>query len=141
MKRTWPERSEQDHQAERYRLMSERYLEDALVEVRCALWRPAEELLWGSLTAAVKAVAWSRGGSRLEGSAQVEEYAASLARETRDRRIRDAFTRLSGFSTLFDRVHDSRENARRILLEVDEIGSAVERMWRLIPSSSEEGQG
>ena len=123
-------------QAKRYKTLGARYLSDALVEMRHARWQQAEELLWGSLAATIKAVAWSRGVD-LQASSQVEEWAASLARETKDRRIRDAFSRLSGLSTLFDRVHDSRVNAERLLLELDEVESAVRRMWQLIPSGEE----
>ena len=39
---------------------------------------------------------------------------------------------------MFDRLEDSpRENTRRLIMDVEEIATAVERMWRLLPSPEE----
>ena len=126
--------SEGDRQAKRYYALSRRYIDNAMVEVACGRWKPAEDLLWGSVVAAVKAVAWSRG-EPLQDNAQVEEYTRSLGQQMKDRRIRDAFSRLSGYATMFDRLHDSpRENTRRLVMDVEEVAAAVQRLWRLLPS-------
>ena len=48
---------------QRYRQQSLRLLDSALTEMRTGRWLRSEELLWGSLTLAVKAVAFSAWGS------------------------------------------------------------------------------
>ena len=129
--------SELERQVKRYYGLSKRYIDNAMVEVACGRWKPAEDLLWGSVVAAVKAVAWSRG-EPLRDNAEVEEYTRSLGQQMKDRRIRDAFTRLSGYATMFDRLHDSpRENTRRLVMDVEEVASAVQRLWRLLPTDEE----
>ena len=116
-------------------------MDDAMVEVACGRWKPAEDLLWGSVVAAFKAVAWSRG-EPLRQDSEVEEYARALGRKMKDRRIRDAFTRLSGYATMFDRLQDSpRENTRRLVMDVEEVAVAVERLWRLLPAEDGEPLG
>ena len=128
-----------ERQVKRYYGLSKRYIDNAMVEVACGRWKPAEDLLWGSVVAAVKAVAWSRG-EPLQDNAEVETYTRSLGQEMKDRRIRDAFTRLSGYATMFDRLHDSpRENTRRLIMDVEEVASAVQRLWRLLPTDEEWG--
>ena len=47
----------------RYRSQSLRLLDNALGDMRGGRWAQSEDLLWGSLTLAVKAVALSRGQS------------------------------------------------------------------------------
>ena len=131
----WPDI---DRQVKRYHGLSRRYIDNAMVEVACGRWKPAEDLLWGSVVAAVKAVAWSRG-EPLQDNSEIEAYTRTLGQEMKDRRIRDAFTRLSGYATMFDRLHDSpRENTRRLVMDVEEIASAVQRLWRLLPSDEED---
>ena len=44
----------------RYRSQSLRLLRDAIEEIRAGRWERCEELLWGSLTQAVKGVALGR---------------------------------------------------------------------------------
>ncbi len=128
-----------DRQVKRYYGLSKRYIDNAMVEVACGRWKPAEDLLWGSVVAAVKAVAWSRG-EPLQDNGEVEAYTRVLGQEMKDRRIRDAFARLSGYATMFDRLHDSpRENTRRLIMDVEEVASAVQRIWRLLPTEAEPG--
>ena len=128
-----------DRQVKRYYGLSKRYIDNAMVEVACGRWKPAEDLLWGSVVAAVKAVAWSRG-EPLQDNAEVEAYTRVLGQEMKDRRIRDAFARLSGYATMFDRLQDSpRENTRRLIMEVEEVASAIQRIWRLLPTEEEPG--
>lgn len=141
MEQAGPSSSDIDRQVKRYHALSRRYIDNAMVEVACGRWKPAEDLLWGSVVAAVKAVAWSRG-EPLEDNAEVEEYTRSLGQQMKDRRIRDAFTRLSGYATMFDRLHDSpRENTRRLVMDVEEVAAAVQRLWRLLPTDDEGQDG
>ena len=75
----------------RYHGQSVRLLRDAMNEARQSRWLRCEELLWGSVTLAVRGVALSRG-DEVDDRQAVEQYAQSLGRERNDRRIRDAFT-------------------------------------------------
>ena len=120
---------------DRYRQQSLRHLDGALNELRGGRWMRSEDLLWGSLTLAVKGVALSRG-DLLEGDEAVREYASRLGRQHRDRRIREAFQQLSGFSDTVDRVRESRSRMDHLFLMLDDISSAVERLWQLVPQEA-----
>ena len=86
-----------DHQRIlRYRKQSLQLLESAFDQMRSGRWSRSEDLLWGSLTLAVKGVALSPG-EQLDGDEAVREYATQLGRERRDRRIREAFSQLADF--------------------------------------------
>ncbi|MEC9237486.1 MAG: hypothetical protein VYC69_02335, partial [Chloroflexota bacterium] len=67
----------------RYRGQSLRLLQDAMDEVRASRWDRCEELLWGSLTLAVKGVALGQG-KELDSLKAVESYALELGQEYRD---------------------------------------------------------
>ncbi len=118
---------------QRYRQQSLRLLDSALTEMRSGRWLRSEELLWGSLTLAVKAVALTQG-DEIEGDQAVREYASRLGQQHRDRRIREAFKQLSGFSDTVDRVRESRSRMDYLFLILDDISSAVERLWELVPA-------
>ena len=119
---------------QRYRQQSLRLLDSALTEMRSGRWLRSEELLWGSLTLAVKAVGLSHGDD-IEGNEAVQEYASRLGQQHRDRRIREAFKQLSGFSDAVNRVRESRSRMDYLFLILDDISSAVERLWELVPAS------
>ena len=116
----------------RYRGQSLRLLQDAMEEIRVGRWDRCEELLWGSLTQAVKGVALGRGQD-LDGSKAVEEYAQELAQENRDRRIRESFTKLSSFSETAEKVRESRIRADHLVQTLEDVTGAVERLWDLAP--------
>ena len=119
---------------QRYRQQSLRLLDSALTEMRSGRWLRSEELLWGSLTLAVKAVGLSHGDD-IEGNEAVQEYASQLGQQHRDRRIREAFKQLSGFSDAVNRVRESRSRMDYLFLILDDISSAVERLRELVPAS------
>ena len=116
----------------RYHDQSVRLLRDAMNEARQSRWLRCEELLWGSVTLAVKGVALTRG-DEVDDRQAVERYAQSLGREHNDRRIRDAFTRLSGFGDAADRVRESRGGAQQLIAILEDVTSAVERLWDMLP--------
>ena len=118
----------------RYRIQSFRLLDDALGQMRGGRWARSEDLLWGSLTLAVKAVALSRGQD-LEGDEAVRNYAAQLGREHRDRRIRDAFEKLSSFGESVQLIRESRSRIDRLFPILDDVTSAVERLWDMVPAN------
>ena len=114
----------------RYQGQSLRLLTEALHEARQGRWLRAEELLWGALTLAVKGIALTRG-DELDGQAAVEEYARGLGRSLRDRRIRDAFDKVAAFADTADRVRESHARADRLVVMLEDVASAIERLWDL----------
>ncbi|HJN88447.1 MAG: hypothetical protein QF714_06235 [Dehalococcoidia bacterium] len=116
----------------RYRRQSFQYLDSAFDEMRGGRWSRTEDFLWGSLTLAVKGVALSRA-EQIEGQEAVREYATQLGLEHRDRRIRDAFTHLSTFADWVERVRELRYRVDRLVPVLEDISSAVERLWEMVP--------
>ena len=116
----------------RYHGQSARLLRDAMNEARQARWLRCEELLWGSATLAVRGVALSRG-DEVDDRQAVEQYAQALGRENNDRRIRDVFSRLGSFADVADRVRESRAEAQRLIAILEDVTSAVERLWDMLP--------
>lgn len=116
----------------RYHGQSVRLLRDAMNEARQSRWLRCEELLWGSATLAVKGVALSRG-DEVDSRRSVEDYAQALGRESNDRRIRDAFNRLSSFAEAADRVRESRAGAQHLIAILEDVTSAIDRLWDMIP--------
>ena len=104
--------------------------------VREGRWRRCEDLLWGSLTLAVKGVALSRGDEP-DGRQAVERYAVMLGNECRDRRIRDAFSKLASFPDAVDRVSESRSRVNHLVTVLEDVTGAVERLWELLPGVEE----
>ena len=116
----------------RYHGQSVRLLRDAMNEARQSRWLRCEELLWGSVTLAVKGVALTRGDD-VDGGQAVQEYAHGLGREQNDRRIRDAFSRLDSFADAADRMRESRADAQRLIAILEDVSSAIERLWDMLP--------
>ena len=116
----------------RYRGQSLRLLQDAMNEIRDRRWLRCEELLWGSLTLAVKGVALGRG-RQLDGPKAVEDYAHELGQENRDRRIREAFTKLASFGETAEDVRESRIRADHLVATLEDVTGAVERLWDMAP--------
>jgi hypothetical protein len=116
----------------RYRKQSIQLLDNAIGQMRGGLWSRSEELLWGSLTLAVKGVALSQG-RQLDSEEQVREYAAQLGQDRRDRRIRDAFSQLSNFGDSVERIRESRFRVDRLVPIIQDVSSAIERLWEMVP--------
>ena len=116
----------------RYRSQSLRLLESALEQMRAGRWERSEDLMWGSLTLAVKGVALSRGQD-LEGDEAVQAYAIQVGQERRDRRIREAFSQLSTYGETATRVRDSRARVDHLFRILEDVMAAVERLWETVP--------
>lgn len=116
----------------RYQAQSVRLLHDAMNEARQNRWLRCEELLWGSVTLAVKGVALTRG-DQPDSRDAVEQYAQTLGRQQHDRRIRDVFSRLNSFADAADRAGESRSGAQRLVAILDDITAAAERMLAMLP--------
>ena len=118
----------------RYRRRSLHLLQSAMDQMRSGRWSRSEDLIWGSLTLAVKGVALSRG-EELDGDEAVKEYAQQLGREKRDRRIREAFDQVGSFSETLNRVQESRTRVDHLFMRLDDVKSAVERLWSMVPNA------
>jgi hypothetical protein len=128
-----PELSKKDEdRMVRYRGQSLRLLQDAMDEIRGGRWGRCEELLWGSLTLAVKGVALGRG-KELDGLKAVEDYAKELGDENRDRRIREAFGKLAAFGETAEQVRESRIRADHLVQTLEDVTGAVEKLWDMAP--------
>ena len=121
----------------RYRSQSLRLLDNALGDMRGGRWAQSEDLLWGSLTLAVKAVALSRGQS-LSDDKSIREYAEQLGQERRDKRIRESFDRLAAFGESLQNIRESRGRLDRLFSILDDVASAVEQLWDLVPVEYED---
>jgi hypothetical protein len=121
----------------RYRSQSLRLLDNALGHMRGGRWVQSEDLLWGSLTLAVKAVALSQGQS-LNDDISIREYAEQLGQERRDKRIRESFERLTAFGESLQRIRESRGRLDRLFSILDDVASAVEQLWDLVPVEYED---
>ena len=121
----------------RYRSQSLRLLDNALGDMRGGRWGQSEDLLWGSLTLAVKAVALSRGQS-LNDDISIREYAEQLGQERRDKRIRESFERLAAFGESLQNIRESRGRIDRLFSILDDVASAVEQLWDLVPVEYED---
>ncbi|HIM78639.1 MAG: hypothetical protein BZY68_00295 [SAR202 cluster bacterium MP-SAtl-SRR3965592-G2] len=121
----------------RYRSQSLRLLDNALGDMRGGRWAQSEDLLWGSLTLAVKAVALSRGQS-LNDDKSIREYAEQLGQERRDKRIRESFDRLAAFGESLQNIRESRGRLDRLFSILDDVASAVEQLWDLVPVEYED---
>ena len=128
-----PELSKKDEdRLLRYRGQSLRLLQDAMDEIRQGRWDRCEELLWGSLTLAVKGVALGRR-RELDGLKAVEDFALELGQENRDRRIREFFTKLASFGETAEKVRESRIRADHLVATLEDVTGAVEKLWDMAP--------
>ncbi|MAN94816.1 MAG: hypothetical protein CL700_11525 [Chloroflexi bacterium] len=128
-----PELSKKDEdRLLRYRGQSLRLLQDAMDEIRQGRWERCEELLWGSLTLAVKGVALGRR-RELDGLKAVEDFALELGQENRDRRIRESFTKLASFGETAEKVRESRIRADHLVATLEDVTGAVEKLWDMAP--------
>ena len=114
----------------RYRKQSINLLQGALQQIKQGHWTRSEDLLWGSLTLAVKGVALSRG-DQLTNDEEVREYVSQLGHEQRDRRLREAFTQLSNFGESVERLREARSRVDRIIPMLEDVSSAIERLWEM----------
>ena len=121
----------EDPRIPRYRSQSFQYLENAYGELRRGRWSRSEELLWGSITLAVKGAALSRGDNLVD-QEEIQAYAAKLGQEWHDRRIRDAFSQISKFAEAAQRVRESRYRVDRLSIMLDDLRSAVEQLWSMV---------
>ncbi|MBM3942817.1 MAG: hypothetical protein FJ316_07840 [SAR202 cluster bacterium] len=120
----------QQQKLQRYRGQSLRFLERANAEIGAGRWTRGEEMLWASLSLAIKGVALGRGQELADDQA-VRAYAARLGQELRDQRVREAFTRLASVSDTLERFYESRTRLDYLLVMLEDVKSAIQRLWEL----------
>ncbi len=125
---------------QRYKSRSLQFRDSALKEMRDGHWSRVEDLLWGSLVAAIKAVALSRG-YRLAADDELQRYTVALAEETRDRRMAEVFDQLSNFSAVSYRVQDSRMVLEQLYRVAERVIYTLEKLWELLPQEEEVQDG
>ena len=125
--------TESRERVQRYLSQSIRLQASAIEELRDGRWEKVEELLWGSLMGAVKAVASSRG-AELAAEQEVRSYAAVLGAESGNRRLGEVFDQLAGFSTVMSRIQDARLSVDRLYRSVEHVNSAVQSLWDMVQS-------
>ena len=121
---------------DRYRKQSINLLQSALQQIKQGHWTRSEDLLWGSLTQAVKGVALSRG-DQLTSDEEVREYVSQLGHEQRDRRLREAFAQLSNFGESVGGLREARSRVDRIIPVLEDVRSAIGRLWEMAPVATQ----
>ena len=75
---------------------------------------------------------WRKG----DASRELRELAPTvreLGQENRDRRIREAFTKLAAFGETAEQVRESRIRADHLVQTLEDVSGAVERLWDMAP--------
>ena len=120
----------------RHRTQAQRLLEAAQAAMQRGRWTQSEELLWGSLTAAVKGVAlWHGAPADAATDAARRDFLHRLGQQQRDRYIRDAFDHLSAFANAAEQVRERRRRVDYLFLAMDDLTEAIHRLLALIPAA------
>ena len=120
----------------RHRTQAQRLLEAAQAAMQRGRWTQSEELLWGSLTAAVKGVAlWHGAPADAATDAARRDFLHRLGEQQRDRYIRDAFDHLSAFANAAEQVRERRRRVDYLFLAMDDLTEAIHRLLALIPAA------
>ena len=120
------------HRLARHRSQARRLLDDGQQAMRRGRWNQAEELLWGSLTAAVRGVAlWH--GEPADSDAARRDFLHRLGEQEQDRYIRDAYDHLAAFAETAERVRDRTIRVDYLYIAVDNLTETIERLIARIP--------
>ncbi len=122
-----------DARVRRYRDRSIRHRTSAFHEIREGRWERVEDLLWGSLVGALKAVALDRG-DEISTTDELRSYMALLAGEAADRRLGDGFQQLAAFGAVHQELPDSRWGPERMYRLAEQVSYSIERLWDMLPS-------
>lgn len=132
LEHTTPQSRSLDTRLARHRSQAIRLLDAAQSTMSRGQWNQAEDLLWGSLVAAVRGVALWHGATAAT-DAEMKEFVKRLGEQERDRYIRDAFDHLSAWSDAAERVRDRRSRVDYLFLAMDDVSEAIERLLTHIP--------
>ena len=120
------------HRLARHRSQARRLLDDGQQAMRRGRWSQAEELLWGSLTAAVRGVALWHGAPADSADAR-RDFLHRLGEQEQDRYIRDAYDHLAAFAETAERVRDRAIRVDYLYIAVDNLTETIERLIARIP--------
>lgn len=120
----------------RYRSQALRLLHSAQNTMSRGQWNQSEDLLWGSLVAAVRGVAlWH--GEPADSDAELRDFVRRLGEQERDRYIRDAFDHLSAWAEAAERVRERRSRVDYLFLAMDDLAEGIERLVARIPGGDD----
>ena len=118
----------------RHRSQAQRLLESAQTAMRRGRWNQAEELLWGSLTAAARGLAlFHRAPADTDD--QLRAFLNQFGDRQRDRYIRDAYDHLAALSDIAQRVRDRALRVDHLYITTDDLAQAIERIIAAIPEN------
>jgi hypothetical protein len=115
----------------RYLAQSRRFQDLAMRYLRQGDWAQVSEPLWGSLAAALKAVAAVRGVA-LRNEVELRAYAQALAEELNDMRAGDAFQRIDALGESIVMLAESRFMLDHLYMAIEIVSSAIERFRALV---------
>ena len=115
----------------RNRTQSLQLLDKSLSDLRSGKWSQAEELLWGSLMLAIKTHALVNRKT-IPNEETARNYVYNLGTRVNDKRVKEAFKQLSGFSETLERVLDLKTRVDYLFLLLDDVSAGVEKIWDLI---------
>ena len=114
--------------AEKYKVQSIHYLENAFVSMEAGDAEKAGEFLWGSMAEALKAVAASRG-IMLTAHWEIGDYASKLAKELGDKSIYDVYGHAS---YLHSNYYEAGLRIEDVYVYAEGIRKAVGKLLSLI---------
>lgn len=118
----------------RHRSQAQRLLESAQTAMRRGRWNQAEELLWGSLTAAARGLALLHRAPA-DTDDQLRAFLNQFGDRQRDRYIRDAYDHLAALSDIAQRVRDRALRVDHLYITTDDLAQAIERIIAAIPEN------
>ena len=118
----------------RHRSQAQRLLESAQTAMRRGRWNQAEELLWGSLTAAARGLALAHRAPA-DTDDQLRAFLNQFGDRQRDRYIRNAYDHLAALSDIAQRVRDRALRVDHLYITMDDLAQAIERIIAAIPEN------
>lgn len=115
--------------ADRYRLQSLQYLDNALRSLEAGEPAKASEFLWGSLAEALKAIAASRG-KLIKTHGELWKYAREAAKEMGDESVYTVFSEASGLHSNF---YEAERISEDVYPFVGRIRETVVKILSLLP--------
>ena len=116
----------------KHRTQSVHYFENALRYIEMGDSEKASELLWGSMSQALKAVAANRG-IRLKSHKDIRNYAIEATRATRDDSIWHAFTTAQSLHSNF---YETGLMLEDVAIAAKEIKEAIATLFSFIPKEN-----
>ena len=114
---------------EKHKSQSSHYFENALRFIEDGDAEKASEFLWGSVAQALKAVAASKEIS-IKSHMQLRDYAIELARQLKDRSIKDTFDLAQSLHSNF---YETGLLLEDVAIGAEDVRATLVRLFSLIP--------